>query len=188
MTDLQKRRAIDAKITQHYQKMSQDEKRITSYNYEQFSDLLSFCLEQFLTKKSLEYQYQVSCVDDALPNYMGRSMSLNLKSSTSPYWNQIRRQSYNYRGVYLTEDHKISYLNGDYDVIHDNEEIDDFECMMKQVDKLDFYHKPLLTDYYINGLNFTQMNTKYGISTRHLRRAIDEAIEIIRKACKEQNR
>ena len=184
MTEVEMKERIDEKITQHFPKMLKDEKRITSFNYEQFSDLLSFCLEQFLTKKSIEYQFQVSCIDDALPNYMGRSMSLNLKSSSSPYWNQIRKQSYNYRGIYLAEDQENDYVNKNYDEIYDKEEIDDFDCMMIQLDKLNFYYKPLLTDYYINNMTFVQMNKKYGISLRHLKKAVDEALDIIRKACK----
>jgi hypothetical protein len=184
MTEVEMKERIDEKITQHFPKMLKDEKRITSFNHEQFSDLLSFCLEQFLTKKSIEYQFQVAVVDNALPNYMGRSMSLNLKSSSSPYWNQIRKQSYNYRGIYLAEDQENSYIKREYDEIYDEEEIDDFDCMMIQLDKLNFYYKPLLTDYYINNMTFVQMNKKYGISLRHLKKAVDEALDIIRKACK----
>lgn len=186
MTDLEKQEKINSKITEHYDKMLRDEKRITSYNYEQFSDLLSFCLEQFLTKKSIDYQFQVAVKDDALPNYMGRSMSLNLKSSSSPYWNQIRRQSYNYRGIYLAEDQENDYINRNYDEIYDHESLDDFDCMMIQLDKLNFYYKALLTDHFLNNMTLTQMNVKYGIALRHLRKAIDEGTAIIRKACRNE--
>jgi DNA-directed RNA polymerase specialized sigma subunit len=113
---------------------------------------------------------------------MGRSMSLNLKSSTSPFWGQYRRQMYNNRGIYLAESSK-SYIDGEYDEIK-LEEIDEFECMVQQLDKLDFYHKAIITDYFLNSMTYAQINKKYGISLIHLKRAVDNGLEIIRNKCK----
>jgi len=183
LTDEEKRDLINHAITKHYKKMLQDEKRITSYNYHLYSDLLSFCMEQFLIKKPLDYQYKVCVTDDAILNYMGRAMSLNLRSSTSPYWSHIRRDSYNYRGLYLVESDK-DYVEGNYDTIQE-QEIDNYGCMLQALEQLDFYHRPLLTDYYLNGLNYSQLNKKYGISPNHLKKAIDKGILIIRQQCKQ---
>ena len=183
LTDEEMRVMINIKITLAYPKMMLDEKRITSYNYHLYSDLLSFCMEQFLIKKSLNYQYKVCVTDDAILNYMGRAMSLNLRSSTSPYWSHIRRDSYNYRGLYLAESEK-DYVKGNYDIIQE-QEVDNMGCVLQALDKLDFYHKPLLTDYYINGLNYSQLNKKYNISPNHLKKAIDKGISIIRQQCKQ---
>jgi hypothetical protein len=183
LTDNEKRDMINHAISKHYNKMLLDEKRITSYNYHLYSDLLSFCLEQFLTKKSLDYQYKVCVTDQAILNYMGRSMSLNLRSSSSPYWNQVRKQSYNYRGVYLAETDQ-AYLKGEFDEISEYDEIDDYQCMLIQLEKLDFYHKPLVIDYYINGMTYVEMNKKYGISLSHLKNSIEKGVKIIRDECK----
>jgi hypothetical protein len=182
LTEDEMREMINISISKHYSKMLKDEKRITSYNYHLYSDLLSFCMEQFLTKKNIKYQYKVCVTDDAVLNYMGRSMSLNLRSSTSPYWSHIRRDSYNYRGLYLAETDK-SYVNGDYDEITINED-DDYGCMLIQLEKLDFFHKPLITDYYLKGMTYDQLNKKYGIALRHLRQAISEGLEIIKTECR----
>jgi hypothetical protein len=184
LTDDEKRDLINHAINKHYPKMLLDEKRITSYNYHLYSDLLSFCMEQFLCKKPLDYQYKVCVTDDAILNYMGRSMSLNLRSSSSPYWSHIRKDSYNYRGVYLAETDK-AYVTGQYDEI--TIQVDtDFECMLIQLEKLDFYHKPLIIDYYIQGMTYIQLNKKYGISLKHLKTAIEEGLSIIRTECKKQ--
>jgi hypothetical protein len=184
LTDDEKRDLINHAINKHYPKMLLDEKRITSYNYHLYSDLLSFCMEQFLCKKPLDYQYKVCVTDDAILNYMGRSMSLNLRSSSSPYWSHIRKDSYNYRGVYLAETDK-AYITGQYDEI--TIQVDtDFECMLIQLEKLDFYHKPLIIDYYIQGMTYIQLNKKYGISLKHLKTAIEEGLSIIRTECKKQ--
>jgi hypothetical protein len=184
LTDDEKRDMINLAITKHYPKMLKDEKRITSYNYHLYSDLLSFCMEQFLTKKSIDYQYKVCVTDDAILNYMGRAMSLNLRSSTSPYWSHIRRDSYNYRGIYLAETDR-AYVTGQYDEITIREDTD-FNCMLVQLNKLDFYHKPLITDYYLKGMTYEQLNKKYGIALRHLKSAITEGINIIRTECKKE--
>jgi hypothetical protein len=181
LTEDEMRGMINIAITKHYPKMMLDEKRITSYNYHLYSDLLSFCMEQFLIKKPLDYQYKVTVTDDAILNYMGRSMSLNLRSSTSPYWSHIRRESYNYRGIYLAQSDK-DYITGNYDTIQE-QEMDNMGCVLKALEQLDFYHRPLLTDYYLNGLNYTQLNKKYNISPNHLKKAIDTGISIIRQQC-----
>ena len=182
LTEDEMRDMINREITLAYPKMCQDEKQITSYNYHLYSDLLSFVLSEFLSKKPIEYQYKVCCIDKKILNYIGRSMSLNLRSSSSPYWNQIRKQSYNYRGVYLVETDK-AYINGDYDEIEINED-DNYNCMLIQLDKLNFYLKPLITDYYLKNMTYQQLHKKYGISLKHLKTAIDEALLIIKTECK----
>jgi len=182
LTEDEMRDAINREITLAYPKMCQDEKRITSYNYHLYSDLLSFVLSEFLSKKDIHYQYKVCCIDKKILNYIGRSMSLNLRSSTSPYWSHIRKDSYNYRGLYLAETDK-SYVNGDYDEITVNED-DDYGCMLIQLEKLDFYHKPLIIDYYLKNMTYEQLNKKYGIALRHLRQAINEGLKIIKTECR----
>jgi len=182
LTDSEKRDMINIAIAKHYPKMLLDEKRITSYNYHLYSDLLSFCMEQFLCKKPLDYQFKVCVTDDAILNFMGRSMSLNLRSSSSPYWSHIRKDSYNYRGIYLAETDR-AYIKGDYDEIEISED-DDFNCMLIQLNKLDFYHQPLVTDYYLKGMTYEQLNKKYNISLKHLKTAIDKGLEIIKTECR----
>lgn len=181
LTQDEMRDMINIAITKHYPKMLKDEKRITSYNYHLYSDLLSFCMEQFLTKKTLDYKFQVCVTDDKILNYMGRSMSLNLRSNTSPYWSNIRSESYNYRGVYLAETDK-DYINGKFDEIKLIES-DSYDCMLAALDKLDFYHKPLITDYYLNGMTYVQMNKKYRITLFSLKKAVDNGIELMRQHC-----
>ena len=185
LTEDEMREAINAAITKAYPKLVQDHKRITSYNYQQFEELLPFVLEEFLCKKDIQYQYKVCVTDNAVANYFGRSMSLNLRSSSSPYWNKIRKQSYNYRGVYLVEN-QDAYIKREYDVINEPDEQDNFDCMLIQLDKLSFYHKPLVIDYFLNGMTYTKMFEKYKISIQHLKQAIDEGLETIRQECKKQ--
>ena len=62
--------------------------------------------------------------------------------------------------------------------------MDEFDCMVQQLDKLDFYHKTIITDYFLNSMTYVQINKKYGISLIHLKRAVDNGLEIIRNKCK----
>jgi len=186
LTEEEMREMINIKITQVYPKLYKDFLRITSYNREQFEDLLPFCIAEFLSKKDITYQYKVAVIDNALPNYMGKSMSINLRSSSSPFWHQYRQEGYNSRGAYLAETNN-KYIQGEFDEIQDMlspaTEVDPYECMMSAISKLDFYHQPLITDYYLKGMTYQQMNKKYGIALRHLKLAIDEGIKQIQQHC-----
>jgi hypothetical protein len=196
LTDDEKRDLINHAITRHYSKMLKDERRITSYNYHIYSDLLSFCLEQFLTKKPLEYQFQCAVIDDKILNYMGRSMSLNLKSSSSPYWNQVRKQSYNFRGVYLVETdakeklrrvdkEELDHIDETFDLpLH---QIDPVECINHAIDNLNFYYKALVNEYFINELTYVAIHKKYGISVANVKKAIEEGKQLIKQQCQHFN-
>ena len=108
LTQEDKTREINETIKRVYPKMIADYNRITTYNRKQYEDLLPFCLAELITKKSIDYQYQLICVDKKLANYIGRSMSLNIRSNTSPFWQHYRRETYVSRGVYLTDNEKES--------------------------------------------------------------------------------
>ena len=183
LTNEEKWEMIGIQITKDYPKLVKDYIQISSYGKQQFEDLLPFCLEQLLTKKSIDYIFKLVVVDKALPNWLGRSMSLNLRSSTSPFWNHYRKEMYSHRGVYLTETPK-QLANGEYDEISIEVEEDNFECMLKALNQLDFYYKPLITDYYINKLTYQQLHQKYNISLKHLKQAVDEGVEIMKQHCK----
>jgi wyosine [tRNA(Phe)-imidazoG37] synthetase (radical SAM superfamily) len=79
-----------------------------------------------------------------------------------------------------------AYVKREYDVIHEPYETDNYDCMLIQLEKLDFYHKPLVIDYFLNGMTYTKMFEKYKISIQHLKQAIEEGLETIRIECKKQ--
>ena len=183
LTDTEKWEHIKIQITKDYPKLVADAKRITSYNAQQFEDLLPFCIAELLTKKPLDYIYKLIVLDKALPNFLGKSMSINIRSSSSPFWSKYRKQMYHNRGVYLAET-EDAYINGQYDEIEISED-ENYNCMMAQLSKMNFYNQAILTDYFINEMTYQQLNKKYGISLNHLRKAVDEGLTIIREACKQ---
>ena len=117
---------------------------------------------------------------------MGRSMSLHLKSSTSMYWKTHRRDLYNSRDVYNAEA-KREYLE-EFLTMNDPDtpiqEMNPRECMHHALENLDFYHKALLTDYYINKMTFYKMHLKYGITLDNLRKDVKNGVKLIQKHCK----
>ena len=90
---------------------------------------------------------------------------------------------YHNRGVYLIETEN-AYVNRQYDEIEVSED-ENYNCMMAQLSKMNFYNQAILTDYFINEMTYQQLNKKYGISLSHLRKAVDEGLAIIREACKQ---
>jgi hypothetical protein len=181
---------IDRAIQIHWDKMVQDHKRITSYNHEMWEDLLNFCLTEFLGKKSIEYQYKVAVTDNALPNYMGRSMSLNLRSSTSPFWTQYRREGYNSRGVYEVEEMENQEL---YYIQEDNigleiHEIDPYECVVYHIDKLNFYDKQIINHHLIDNWTIKKISEHYNIPINGITKDIKRIKSKLKEHCKHLER
>ena len=192
MTDSEKRDQINAKVTQYYPKMYRDSMQIAGANFEKYgSDLLAYCLEDFLCNKSIDYQYKISCIDEKLPNYIGYSMGLQIKSSSSPFWFKYRKEGYNSRGIYLVEDGSVEI---DPSVEIEVDEIDDefdspyyikndLDCVRYALEQLHWYDRILVDDYFIKGLTYSSMHKKYNISLNSLKKDINSALNKIRKIC-----
>ena len=191
MSEEEKREQINAKVTQWYPKMYKDSMQIAGANFEKYgNDLLAYCLEDFLCNKSLEYQYKVSCQDDKLPNYIGYSMSLQIKSSSSPFWFRYRKEGYNSRGIYLAEDGSVEIGPS----VEIGEEMDDefdspyyvkndLDCLRYALTQIHWYDKILIEEYYIKGMTYASLHKKYGITINSLKKDIDSALTKIRKIC-----
>jgi len=192
MTDSEKREQINAKVALWYQKMYRDSKQISGTNFEKYgNDLLAYCLEDFLCNKDIEYQYKVAVEDDKLVNYIGRSMSLQIKSSTSPFWFKYRKQGYNSRGIYLIEDGReeidplieigVDEIDDEFDspaYIKNN-----LDCLRYALENIHWYDKILIEEYYIKGMTFRDLHVKYNISLNSLKKDINKALDKIRKIC-----
>ena len=194
MTDSEKREQINAKVALWYQKMYRDSKQISGTNFDKYGgDLLGYCLEDFLCNKDLEYQYKVAVEDDKLPNYIGRSMSLQIKSSSSPFWFKYRKEGYNSRGIYLAEDGSVEIdpsveIGEEMDVEFDSPAYvkNDLDCVRYALEQLHWYDSHLINDYFIKGLTYQDMHVKYNISLNSLKKDINKALDKIRKICSQK--
>jgi hypothetical protein len=183
--------AINKAITKYYPKMVKDSKRICSYNADKWAeDLLSFHLAEFLTKKSLEYKYKVCVTDDALLKYMGRAMSMGLKSSASPFWHQIRKPMYNNRGIYEVDYEGSNGDPIDYEVDHINEEFDTakkdlskVDCVEWALEQMHYYDKALIEQYYLQNKTYNDIVKYYGIPHSAVVRDITKAVKKLQEHC-----
>ena len=185
LTDNEQREYINKEITRCYPKMLADSLRITSYNHKIFEDLLPFVISEFLTKKDIDYQYKVAVIDKKLANYIGRSMSLNLRSSTSTFWNKYRKEGYNSRGTYIVEYDEFKDYQWD-EIVDPERQVEDMspgECLYAAIDNLDFYYKALITEYYIHDLTLVEINQKYKIPISSVRKDLKQGVKLIQKHC-----
>jgi hypothetical protein len=191
MTDSEKREQINAKVALWYQKMYRDSKQISGTNFDKYGeDLLAYCLEDFLVNKSIDYQYKISCIDNKLVNYIGRSMALQIKSSTSPFWFKYRKEGYNSRGIYLVEDGKeeldpLIEMGEEMDVEFDSPYYvkNDLDCLRYALTQIHWYDKILIEEYYLKGMTYASLHKKYNITINSLKKDINKALTNIKKLC-----
>lgn len=188
LTDDEIRAAIEVNVNKHWKKMVADSMRVAGANYDIYGDdLLAHCLSELFTKKPLAYQYQLIVVDDKLPNYIGRAMALEIKSSASPFFAKYRK-FYFHMTANLSIDPDLEesfpYLTTQQeDLLTPKEHQTREDCMMHALEQLDFYHKRLVTEYYINGLSYNELHKKYNITLGSLKKDITKGIKLIRQYC-----
>lgn len=135
-------------------------------------ELLHFVILE-LYNKSPEYKLKL-LKDEKVPYWLLTSSGLQLRSGSSPFYRQIRSNRMSAR----SGDDTIDYLQ--------YEEYDGelYDCFLSAMETLDYYHRCLLEEKYINQLPFTEISRKYQISITHLKRDTYIALEMIRKHCK----
>ena len=164
---------------------------ISGANFEKYGeDLLAHCLEDFLVNKSIDYQYKVAIKDNKLVNYIGYSMGIAIKSSSSPFWFKYRKEAYNSRGIYLVEDGReeidpLVEIGEEMDVEFDSPAYvkNDLDCVRYALEQLHWYDKVLIDDYFIKGLTYQDMHKKYNISLNSLKKDINKALVKIKNIC-----
>jgi len=187
----QMRIAVYRKVEQHYDKMVRDSKQVAGYNYSKYGqDLLAFTISEFLTKKDISYQYKVAVQDDKLLNYIGRAMSLGIKSHTSPFWIKYRRDMYNARGIYEVDyegsngkpiKYEPEFIDENFDVSKQYKSPTD--CMEYAVEQLDFYYGALIEQYYYQGKTLQQISDYYNIPKYSVQQDLKAARKIIKEHC-----
>lgn len=191
MSEEEMRKEINAKVALWYPKMVKDSKQIAGANFDKYGeDLLAHCLEDFLVNKSIDYQYKVAIKDNKLVNYIGYSMGIAIKSSSSPFWFKYRKEAYNSRGIYLVEDGReeidpLIEMGEEMDVEFDSPAYvkNDLDCVRYALEQLHWYDSHLINDYFIKGLTYQDMHKKYNISLNSLKKDINKALVKIKNIC-----
>jgi hypothetical protein len=136
-------------------------------------DLLQYMVTWFLERSDEQKEQMLK--DNMIENYILRGASIQLRSSTSPFYVLIRR-------------FKMSAREGDG--MPDNPDFNDaieyndlYNCMMQELDQMHFYYRTLIQDKWIEGLTLVQMRNKYNITLSSLSKDLKVAYAIIREKC-----
>ena len=115
--------------------------------------------------------------------YVLSGAGMQLRSSTSPFYQRIRKHKMSAREFGLPgTDANI------FERIDDTEELSTecyYICMQREIENLHWYNKTLLQEYWIQGLHLDDLHAKYKISKKHLTKDLNAAILQIRENCEE---
>jgi len=143
---------------------------MVQYHY----DLIQIVVEQFL-KKPLEVQKQM-LDDNTVSNYLLVTCVRHLQSSTSPFYNQIRKHRMSARSGAMPD-------NSNEDDDEPYEDTEWYQCFKKEINNMNFYYRQLLIDKYQEGLTFEQLHQKYNIPKNSLTKDIRAALQFLRCRC-----
>ena len=116
--------------------------------------------------------------DDKLGWWLLTGASMQLRSSTSPFY-RIYRQEKSWS--------REQGLEGSFSNVFErpDEPYDDslMECFQKEYDNLDWYLKTIMNKYFFEGQTLQDIHEYYNISKRHLTKDLNTAINQIRELC-----
>ena len=118
--------------------------------------------------------------------YVLSGAGMQLRSSTSPFYQRIRKHK-----MYAREAGLPGSDSNIFERIDDTEELSTecyFTCMQREIENLHWYNKTLLKEYWIQGETLDTLHEKYKISKLHLTKDLNSAILIIRENCTECNK
>ena len=115
--------------------------------------------------------------------YVLSGAGMQLRSSTSPFYQRIRKHK-----MYAREFGLPGTDANIFERIDDTEELNTecyYICMQREIENLHWYNKTLLQEYWIQGLHLDDLHAKYKISKKHLTKDLNTAILQIRENCEE---
>ena len=116
--------------------------------------------------------------DDKLGWWLLTGASMQLRSSTSPFYRIYRKE----KGWSREEGIEGSFTN-----VFDrpDEPYDDslMECFQEEYNGLSWYLKEIMSKYWYEGYTLQEIHQYYNISKNHLVKDINKAINQIRQAC-----
>ena len=119
--------------------------------------------------------------DDKLRWWMLTGAGMALRSSTSPFYLKIRKHKMFAREMGLPNSDKNIFETGKHYEAY--EEVY-YQCYRDEFEKLHWYNKKLVNEYWFQGKTIQSIHEKYNISKTHLTRDLNKAILTIREACK----
>lgn len=165
---------IDNTITEMYDQLVINTKNICTYNSDLWADnLLADTLWRFL-KRPIKDQWGVF-MKGKLERYLTSAMSMALHSSTSPFYFKYRKPNGKYRELLDNVDGGYDYEYG----VDDDSRLQmkhNIEIVADEIEKLHFYNKQLIRDYFYEGMRLKDMGEKYNINAQRIARDIRKAL------------
>lgn len=173
MTEEEINKKISDQIEKSYKWLHKEIKtKIAKDQMKEFgTELLHFVILE-LYNKSPEYKQKL-LKDEKVPYWILTSSGLQLRSGSSPFYNQIRKTRMSTRSGDVSLDNEV-YEPYDPEM---------YDCFVKGMENLNFYYRKLLEEKYINELSFNAISQKYKITLKHVRRDVYIGILQIRKFC-----
>ena len=179
LSNTQKKAIIDLELSTIYPALVINSERICSYMKDQWSqDLLTIIIEYFL-KMEIDKQYKIvttpSKKASSLEKYLTKSMSLSVRSGTSPFFRIVRMKM---------EKHRELLPNYDYSLMIGNDDPDEFDHWEDKLVKLgpavanlDYYDKYLITEHYFKQQTLVEISGKCQITQQRLSVDIKKALK-----------
>jgi hypothetical protein len=137
-------------------------------------DLIQIVIEQFLTRPLLQQKQMLD--DNVVSNYLLVSAVRHLQSSTSPFYNIVRKERMKSRSGAIPD-------NSNEDENEPFEEFEWYQCYKKVSGSMSFYYRTLLEDKYMYQLTFDEIRAKYDITKNSLVNDIKLALQYVRCKC-----
>ena len=134
------------------------------------------------------YNMKEEKIEEMLENgklkwYVLSGAGMQLRSSTSPFYQRIRKHK-----MYAREAGLPDSDSNIFESIDETEELSTeshFSCMQREIENLHWYNKILLKEYWIQGETLDTLHEKYKISKHHLTKDLNASILQIRERCKD---
>lgn len=170
---------IDDWVTGNYEWLhSHIERNVCKGMMKEYSwDLTSYLIE---TVYSLPEEKVTQMLDDnKLGNYLLVGAGMQLKSSTSPFYQIFRKHKMSARED-GQDGHSFSIFERPYEEY--DEEL--YDCFQEAYGELHWYEKNLIQKYFYDEWTLQQIYEYYNISKRHIIKDINISLNKIRQHCK----
>lgn len=135
-------------------------------------ELLHFIIIELYNKTP---EYKLNLLENKkVPWWILTSSGLQLRSGSSPFYKQIRQNRMSARSGDVSLDNEI-YEAYDPEM---------YDCFTEGMETLNFYHRTLIQEKYLNELTFKDISAKYQIAIHHIKKDLYIAIQLIRDHCK----
>ena len=156
-------------------------KKVTTTNFYKWGlDAISIAVEFFLNKK---IEVQLKTIENGkLENFLTFIMAVQVKSSSSKFYNEFRKASNNSRELYVN----YQYKGMDYEM-EDSEDLDNIDkvlkCLQEATRDLDPFKKMVYDEIMAGGESYANTSKKYKINYHHLRDATEELRKELNLKC-----